>query len=217
MYTTDEQAAFAILAAFSVFFIIIGIISYVIFSWFMMKVFEKAGVQGKWRAWVPVYNQMVFAKLGDVNPWAVLIVWAATVVGSLIPFLGAIISFVGPLAIAALAVMAALRVQAKMGKDTVWIVLYIFLSIVWLGVLAFDKSRWNLAVGPAPWAQTAWLTDTTQWEGVPVQATTAPPYPAGGPYPPAPPTGGQYPPAPPEPPVVGGPEAPNPPSQPPQA
>ena len=33
-----------------------------------MRIFEKAGVQGKWRAWVPVYNTLMLAKLGDLNP-----------------------------------------------------------------------------------------------------------------------------------------------------
>ena len=49
------------------------IIGYVIASFFLMKIFEKAGVQGKWRAWVPVYNGLIFAKLGDLSPWAMLI------------------------------------------------------------------------------------------------------------------------------------------------
>ncbi len=38
----------------SSFLIPIIAIGYVLTSLFLMKVFEKAGVQGKWRAWVPV-------------------------------------------------------------------------------------------------------------------------------------------------------------------
>src|SRR6187200_26343 len=51
---------------------IFGIAFYVIGSFFLMRVFEKAGVQGKWRAWVPVYQSMVLAKLGDLSPWVML-------------------------------------------------------------------------------------------------------------------------------------------------
>ncbi len=53
-------------------FLLFAIAGYVIGSFFLMRVFEKAGVQGKWRAWVPVYNLMVLAKLGDLSPWIML-------------------------------------------------------------------------------------------------------------------------------------------------
>ncbi|MFV0405379.1 MAG: DUF5684 domain-containing protein, partial [Propioniciclava sp.] len=155
------------------------------------------GVQGAWRAWVPVYNQMIFAKLGDINPMAMLIVLGGTLVGSFIPYLGPVITSVGSLGAAALMVMAALRIQQKLGKDTVWIVLAILVSIVWLGILAFDKSRWSLAVGPTPWAQYDLLNDKTTWDGVPDQTPTggpAPQWPTGGqPHPPT--ADQQYPPA----------------------
>lgn len=71
MNTYDESGAYAFLALMAglfVFLVIAAIVGYVLQSWFTMKVFEKAGVEGKWRAWVPVYGSMVFAKLGDVNP-----------------------------------------------------------------------------------------------------------------------------------------------------
>ena len=50
---------------------------YVLGSWFLMKIFDKAGVQGRWRAWVPVYNTDDLLKLGDLNPWLVLCCGAA--------------------------------------------------------------------------------------------------------------------------------------------
>ena len=67
---------------------ILAIAAYVISSWFLMKIFEKAGVQGKWRAWVPVYNTLIFVKLGDLNPWWLLILWGATAFLSWIPVVG---------------------------------------------------------------------------------------------------------------------------------
>ena len=156
-------------AFFAVYFFVIFLIAiagYVIGSLFMMKVFEKAGVQGKWRAWVPVYSSMVFFKLGDISPWLVfggLLVW--------IPFLGWLVG----LAMAVLGVLAAWRVGLKLQKEAVWIVLYIFLPIVWLGILAFDKSRWNQNIVPAPWASNGFLRDSTVWEGIPAQTTSVPP------------------------------------------
>ena len=42
--------------------LLFAVVFYVLSAWFLMNIFEKAGVQGKWRAWVPVYNFLVFAK-----------------------------------------------------------------------------------------------------------------------------------------------------------
>ncbi|MCR2801586.1 MULTISPECIES: DUF5684 domain-containing protein [unclassified Microbacterium] len=189
-YDTDS-AAVAVLALLG---IGIGLLlaagGYVLTSLFMMKIFDKAGVQGRWRAWVPIYNTMVFVKLGDLNPWWLLIAWGAGIllapvgVGSLFFFAAGVYTILG-----------AYRVGLKLQKEPVWVVLYIFLSIVWLGILAFDRSRWSLAVPPAPWAN-SFLRDTTRWSGIPVQAPAVGQYPAAGyaAYPP-PPATGAYPPA----------------------
>ena len=164
------------------FFLIIAAIAYVLTSLFLMKIFEKAGVQGKWRAWVPVYNTMIFAKLGDLNPFLQLILWAAGLLLYWIPVLGQLIL----LAAFVYQMLAAWRVGLKLQKEAVWLILYFFLTIVWLGINAFDRSRWNPAVPPAPWAGN-FLADKTVWEGVPVQSSPAgyQPPPAPGAYPPA--------------------------------
>ena len=121
----SDTGSLAILAALGFFFFLIAVAFYVIGSWFLMKIFDKAGVQGRWRAWVPVYNLLVFAKLGDLSPWVMLIAIAAGALLSGIPVLGVIIGLV-PLAAGA---MAAWRVGQKLQKETPWVILYIFLSI----------------------------------------------------------------------------------------
>lgn len=161
------------LAAYFFVLFLFGVVFYVISSVFMMKIFEKAGVQGKWRAWVPVYNTMIFYKLGDLSPWLALgflLTW--------IPFLGWLVG-VGVLV---LSLLAAWRVGLKLQKEAVWVVLYFFLSLVWMGILAFDKSRWNTNIVPAAWAGNGFLADRTVWEGVPVQTTNlqGPPQPGYG-------------------------------------
>lgn len=164
---------------------LIAIAGYVISSIFLMKIFEKAGVQGKWRAWIPIYNTLIFVKLGDLNPWWLLVLWLAGGVLSWIPVIGQLIL----LAAFVYTLMAAWRVGLKLQKEAVWLILYFFLSIVWLGILAFDKSRWNTAIPAAPWANT-FLADKTVWSGIPVQT------PAGG-FPANPSTQpGSYPPPP---------------------
>ena len=149
---------------------IVGIAGYVLGSLFLMKIFDKAGVQGKWRAWVPVYNTMIFFKLGDLSPWLVLYGIGGTILLSWIG-IGAIFS----IALAVLSLLAAWRIGLKLQKDAVWVVLYFFLAIVWLGINAFDKSRWNPNIVPASWASNGFLGDRTVWDGIPAQSSAAAP------------------------------------------
>jgi hypothetical protein len=183
---SDGAAGAAFLAIWFTFIFLFAIAGYIITSFFLMKIFEKAGVQGKWRAWVPIYNYMIFSKLGDLSPWLILIAFGATILLGWVPVIGWIVSIL-PLVVL---LLAAWRVGLKLQKEAVWLILFFFLSIVWLGILAFDKSRWNTSVPAAPWAGSGFLADRTVWNGVPVQT------PAGG-YPPNPitqPAPGAYPP-----------------------
>lgn len=189
------------------FLFLLAIAGYVIGSWFLMKIFDKAGVQGRWRAWVPVYNTLIFVKLGDLSPWWLLALWGGAIVLGWVPVLGGLIG----LAAFLYTLAAAWRVGLKLQKEAVWLILYFFLPIVWLGINAFDRSRWNTAVPAAPWAGN-FLADNTVWSGVPAQApaggypanpATSPGYgtppgyqpPAGYSAPPAPPAGYTPPPA----------------------
>ncbi|HYI51446.1 MAG TPA: large exoprotein [Microbacterium sp.] len=178
-----DGSGLAFLAAAALFWTIFAIGFYILSSIFLMKIFEKAGVQGKWRAWVPIYNYMVFSKLGDLSPWLILIAIGASILLSWIPVIGWVVGLL-PLVVT---LLAAWRVGLKLQKEAVWLILYFFLSIVWLGILAFDKSRWNTAIPPAPWAGNGFLADRTVWAGIPSQA------PAGG-YPVTQSAAGAYPP-----------------------
>lgn len=167
-YYYDTGAA-ALVVTMVIFGLIFALAGYVLTSLFLMKIFEKAGVQGKWRAWVPVYNSMIFLKLGDLSPWLILYAIGGTILLSWVPVIGQIIG----LAAFVLMVLAAYRVGQKLQKEGAWVVLYIFLAIVWLGIMAFDKSRWNSQVPPAPWAGNAFFGDRTVWDGIPVQPSAA--------------------------------------------
>lgn len=171
-YYYDNGALIAALMGFLFIGLLFAAIAYVLTSIFYMKLFEKAGVQGKWRAWVPVYNSMIFVKLGDLSPWLILISFGGAIVLSWIPILN---FFAGLLSLAGAVVMvlAAYRVGQKLQKEGAWVVLYIFLAIVWLGIVAFDKSRWNTQIPPAPWAGNGFFGDRTVWDGIPVQPSAA--------------------------------------------
>ncbi|MDD7930337.1 large exoprotein [Microbacterium thalli] len=147
--------------------LILALAGYLISSFFYMKIFEKAGVQGKWRAWVPVYRELVFAKLGDLSPWVMLGAFLVTAVLSNIPVIGPILGYVAIVALA----LASWRVGLKLGKDWPLVLLYIIPGIgglIWLGIVAFSNAPWNPNVQPSPW-RTSFLRDTTVWRGVPVQ------------------------------------------------
>jgi hypothetical protein len=165
VYGPNSGALLAVLGIF-LFLVAFGaVIFYVLSAWFLMRIFDKAGVQGRWRAWVPVYNLMVFFKLGDLSPWLVLYSLAGSI---LLGFID--LGFIFGLATAVLSAMAAYRVGLKLQKEGAWVVLYIFLSLIWLGINAFDRSRWNPAVPPAPWSGNAFFGDRTVWDGVPAGA-----------------------------------------------
>ncbi|NYE20876.1 large exoprotein [Microbacterium immunditiarum] len=179
---------------------LLAIAAYVVGSFFLMKVFDKAGVQGRWRAWVPVYNSMVAAKLGDLSPWVMLgAILVSALLGS-IPAIGWIFSLVG---IAAW-ILSGWRIGLKLNKDWPYLLLWLIPGVgtlIWLGILAFDKTPWNPNIAPAPW-RNSFLKDTTVWQGVPVQPGAPVAGPAAGYAAPGaagayPPPGYQQPPAPP--------------------
>ena len=210
-YGASDAAGLAALGALYAFGAVIGLIGYVIGAFLLMKVFERAGVEGKWRAWVPVYNYMIFAKLGDISPWVILAVFIA----GFVP----ILNFLAVPAVLVVMIMAAVRVNAKFGRE--WPILLLFLLnglgvAIWLGILGFSGNRWNPgAASPSPWGS-SFLADKTVWNGIPVQPAqqgagvngggygaapqgyAAPTYPPAGstPPPPAPPTTGTTPPPP---------------------
>lgn len=159
--TPEQQQLLYLLLPMLGFGIVAAVVIYIVAAIFLMRVFAKAGVDGGWRAWVPVYNTMIFYKLGDLNPWLVVIGFAL----ALIPFL----NFFVALGLAILMTMAAWRIGLKLQKEVPWIFLFIFLGLVWLGINAFDRSRWNVAVPRAPWANNGFFGDRTTWNGIPSQ------------------------------------------------
>ncbi|WP_156760155.1 DUF5684 domain-containing protein [Microbacterium karelineae] len=154
-------AVMAFLAIFGVVIFIVAIGGYVLTAWFLMKVFDKAGVEGKWRAWIPFYNTMVFMKLGDVNPWLLFFAFAGV-----IPYIG----WIGSIFASVMVIIAAYRVGLKLQKEGAWVVLYIFLPIVWLGICAFDSSRWNHQVPAPSWSGNGFIGDKQVWAGIPASA-----------------------------------------------
>lgn len=143
--SADPAVVGAVFAAIGV----VALVSYVVNAIFLGMVFKKAGVEA-WKAWVPVYNMWVFLELGGQMGWLSLLVLLAWV-----PFLG----FIPAIVATVFMCIAAYRIGLNFGKDGVFVLLFIFLSIVWLIWLAVDKTAvWKPAVaapkqpgnGPTP-------------------------------------------------------------------
>lgn len=132
----SEGEAAAITGGFMLFFLIAGIIGYVINAFLLSRIFKKAGVE-EWKAWVPIYNSWIMLELGGQKGfWAVLM---------LVPIVNlvALVFFI----------IAEYEIGLKFGKSGAFVLLAIFLPIVWLAWLAFDSSRWSgvpAVAGAAP-------------------------------------------------------------------
>lgn len=131
-YSTDESVFGLMIAYFGV-VVITGLLFYAISAFFLMKMFEKMGIES-WKAWVPVFNYWVFLEAGGYPGWIILLNFA-----SIIPFVG----WLGSIAATVFLVMAAYRISVGFGKSGAWAVLFFFLSLVWMGILAFDSSKWR--------------------------------------------------------------------------
>jgi hypothetical protein len=179
----DSSAVLGLYIASIVVGLLFAVAVYIVGAIFLQKLFTKAGVEKPVVAWIPIYNVMIFVKLGDLNPFLYLIAIGGTIVLSWIPLIGQIIG----LATAAVFVMAAYRVNQKLQKDPILFTVFaVFLSIIWLGVIAFSKNPWNTASKPVegiapvpapPWSSVAFFMDTTTFGGVPAQGYPVTPKP----------------------------------------
>ena len=155
----------------------------------LSAVFRKSGEQ-PWKAWVPIYNQVVLLQLGGYSGWLYLLI--------LLPFLG-------PLLVWALLIAACYRINVAFGHGVGMTVLAALLLPVWASILGFGPARWlgteltgRGAPGGGPRRTTAPDVDDT---AAYVPRATPPAYTPSLPPPPPPST--PPPPAPPLPPASG--------------
>lgn len=121
----------------TLFVILIMIVAYAVGALLLGKIFKKAGV-ASWKAWVPIYNNWTLLEIGDQPGW-----WAIL---ALIPpanIVSTIITFV-----------AMHKIGLRLGKESWFVLLAIFVPIVWLAWLALDESAWNADSGSSPLATT---------------------------------------------------------------
>jgi hypothetical protein len=131
-YSSSSDLSPAVSAGLLIGYLVFLLVIYVVFSYFMGKLFKKAGEES-WKAWVPVYNQWVFLQLGGQQGfWAIL---------AFVPIIN-IVSVV-------ITCIAAYQIGLNLQKEGWFILLYIFLSPVWIIWLALDSSTWKGVAAPA--------------------------------------------------------------------
>lgn len=140
MYYSDSNEIASLIgvmlfAGLALTFMLIG---YVVSSIFLSFMFKKANVD-MWKAWVPFYNSWVMFELAGYKGWLAIAALVAAPLLAGIPFIGFIIS----VAVLILMIMVAINLQRAYSKEPVFVLLYIFLPIVWFGILAFDRSAYN--------------------------------------------------------------------------
>lgn len=126
---TDSYATWYLLTL--LFSGVFGVIGYVWIALGLGAVFAKLGVE-RWKAWVPVYNNVVLLGLGGLSGWLLLLL--------LIPVFGPIFVYVA-------IVTAAHRVGGMFGYGPGMTVLAALLFPVWASVLGFGAAR---PVHPVP-------------------------------------------------------------------
>lgn len=143
------MVVFAYFFIFIKFFLIFGIVFYAISALLLGMIFKKAGLPA-WPAWVPVYNNWKVLEIGgQPGFWAVL---------AMVPLVN-IVSMV-------FLVIAMHQIGLNLGKGGAFVLLAIFFPLIWLVILALDKSTWQGA--PA--------TDGQQPPITPQDPSTPPPY-----------------------------------------
>lgn len=96
--------------------------------WLFYRLFQKAGQAG-WKALVPIYNMVVFLRLGGFSGW-----WLAI---NLLPVVGQLIFSV-------VLILAAYNITLNFNKPAWYIIIYLFFQIVWEILIVFDKTAvWN--------------------------------------------------------------------------
>lgn len=117
------------------------LLSYIITAIILSFIFKKAKTE-TWKAWVPFYNVWVLFEIAGYKGWLSLAIPAAGLLLSPIPVIG----FLAHIAMFIAYLLVFLNLQKAFSKEPVFIILYIFLPIVWLAILAFDKSKYDASL-----------------------------------------------------------------------
>lgn len=144
----EVASLLAVVVVFGFFFFIIAVAAYVVKAIFLMKLLKNAGHKTPVAAWVPIWNTVSLMQIGGIKqPWIWALVFVGgSVVASMIPYVGFILSLGILVAAVMVTIYLAKGVQAGVGTgSTGGIVLAVLLPIVWViwMALASDKREYD--------------------------------------------------------------------------
>ncbi|WHF52028.1 DUF5684 domain-containing protein [Chryseobacterium gotjawalense] len=120
MNSGDVAGAMAMGLGMLIFYLFV----YLFFSFCLYKIFQKAGREDAWAAFIPIYNTIVLLDIVKKPIWWFIML--------LIPLLNIIFG-----------IMMADRLSKFFGKDTLMTVLLVILPFIGFPVLAFGDSVYN--------------------------------------------------------------------------
>jgi magnesium-transporting ATPase (P-type) len=139
-YSTSTNLDSGTSAAYEVgvilFIFVFTLALYAISSYLFSRIFKKAGVK-PWIAWVPIYNSWKLLEIGGQKGY-----WAVLALFPLVNIIAIVFMYI-----------AMYNIGLKLGQQGVFILLAIFIPIVWIIWLAFDKSTWDDSKGAPSLAQ----------------------------------------------------------------
>lgn len=125
MYNATESTAISLLGSIGVLFWILTIgiaVLCVVINW---KFYEKSGQEG-WKSIIPIYNIVVLYQIGGLPGWYVALTF--------IPCIGSILSII-------FGIMCYINIAKSFGKSGAFAVGLIFLTPIFLGILAFNQNE----------------------------------------------------------------------------
>lgn len=116
------QVIFGFIAAYIVLFLAIGV--FVTICWW--KIFKKAGKEG-WESLIPIYNMYIIIQITNNPVWIMIL-------AILVPGFGML----------AYQILVAMNMAKAFGKETGFAILFFFVPIIALPILAFGKDTYRV-------------------------------------------------------------------------
>lgn len=123
-YESMDSGSVAAVAGLGMGMIIFSLLFYLFFSFCLYKIFQKAGRDDAWAAFIPIYNTIVMVDIIKKPIWWFIMLF--------IP----IVNFI-------FIIMIYNRLSLFFGKDTLMTVLLVLLPFIGLPVLAFGDAVYN--------------------------------------------------------------------------
>lgn len=110
------------------FIMLITVVLIIIANW---KIFTKAGEKG-WKSLIPIYNSVILFKISGISPWLIL------------GYLASVIPVIGWFVVAGISIYAVIKLAKAFGKGAGFTVGLLLLSPIFMMILAFGDSEYQL-------------------------------------------------------------------------